>query len=36
MSYSAIIISVYTKLWTDVPLADGHIQERREEQKVEK
>lgn len=31
MSYTAIGISVYAKLWTDVPLADGHIQERREE-----
>ena len=36
MSYSAIIISIYTKLCTDVPLADGHIQERREIKKVEK
>ena len=25
MSYSAIGFSVQTKLWTDVPLADGHI-----------
>lgn len=25
MSYAAIGFSVYTKLWTDVPLADGHI-----------
>ena len=31
MSYSAIIISIYTKLWTDVPMADGHIQKCREE-----
>lgn len=36
MSYTAIGFSVYTKLWTDVPMADRHIQERREEQKVEK
>ena len=36
MSYTAIGISVYAKLWTDVPLADGHIQERREIKKVEK
>jgi len=36
MSYTAIGVSIYTKLWTDVPLADGHIQERREIKKVEK
>ena len=36
ISYTAIGVSIYTKLWTDVPLADGHIQERREIKKVEK
>ena len=36
MSYTDIGVSVYTKLWTDVPLADGYIQERREIKKVEK
>ncbi len=31
MPYTAIGISVYAKLWTDVPLANGHIQKCREE-----
>ena len=31
MSYTDIGVSIYAKLWTDVPLADGHIQKCREE-----